>query len=93
MLSKEEVKHIAALARVGLAEEDIEKFQKDLSSILDFVEQLKEVDISGVEPAAHITGLTNRLREDKVEEFENKAGIKKLFPEEREGYDKVKSVL
>lgn len=93
MLSRDEVKHIAALARVGLEEEEIEKFQKDLSSILDFIEQLKEVDVEGVAPAAHITGLTNRLREDKVENFENKDGIKKLFPEEREGYDKVKSVL
>ncbi|MDR3559325.1 MAG: Asp-tRNA(Asn)/Glu-tRNA(Gln) amidotransferase subunit GatC [Candidatus Pacebacteria bacterium] len=93
MLSKDEVKHIAALARVGLSEVDIEKFQKDLSGILDFVEQLKEVDVDGVEPAAHITGLTNRTREDRAENFENKEGIVKLFPEEKDGYDKVKSVL
>ena len=93
MLSKDEVKHIAALARVGLSDEDIEKFQKDLSGILDFVEQLKEVDVSGVEPAAHITGLINRTREDKVDNFANKEGVVKLFPEEKDGYDKVKSVL
>jgi aspartyl-tRNA(Asn)/glutamyl-tRNA(Gln) amidotransferase subunit C len=93
MLSRDEVKHIATLARVGLSEADIEKFQKDLSGILDFVEQLKEVDVSGVEPAAHITGLINRTREDKAADFENKEGIIRLFPEEKEGYDKVKSVL
>jgi len=93
MISKEEVKHIAGLARIGMNEKEIEKFSKDLSSILDFVEQLKEVDVAGVEPTAHITGLENKYREDKNEEFENTDGIKKLFPEEKNGYDKVKSVL
>ena len=93
MISKEEVKHIASLARIGMSEKEIEKFSKDLSSILDFVEQLKEVDVNGVEPTAHITGLENKYRADKSREFENTDGIKKLFPEEKNGYDKVKSVL
>jgi len=93
MISKEEVKHIAGLARIGMNEKEIEKFSKDLSSILDFVEQLKEVDVNGVEPTAHITGLENKYRADKSREFENIEGIKKLFPEEKNGYDKVKSVL
>jgi len=93
MISKDEVKHIAELARIGMTEKDIEKFSHDLSSILDFIEQLKEVDIEGVEPTAHITGLTNRMRDDFQHDFENKEGIKKLFPEEKNGYDKVKSVL
>ncbi len=93
MISKDEVKHIAELARVGLSEKDIEKFSKDLSSILDFVEQLKEVDVSEVAPTEHITGLKNRMRDDLVNEFGNEKEIVKLFPEERNGYDKVKSVL
>ena len=93
MISKEETKHIAGLARIGMDEKDIEKFSHDLSSILDFIEQLKEVDVTGVEPTAHITGLVNRLRDDFQHDFENKDGIKKLFPEEKNGYDKVKSVL
>lgn len=93
MISKKEVKHIAGLARIGVSEEEIEKFSQDLSSILDWIEQLKEVDISGVEPTAHITGLENKLRGDRMEDFENKEGIKKMFPEEKNGYDKVKSVL
>ncbi|MDP2664107.1 MAG: Asp-tRNA(Asn)/Glu-tRNA(Gln) amidotransferase subunit GatC, partial [bacterium] len=48
MISKEEVKHIAKLARLGLSDKEIGKFQKDLSSILDYVEKLKKVDVSGV---------------------------------------------
>lgn len=93
MISKEEVKHIAGLARIGLDEEEIEKYAKDLSSILDWVEQLKEVDVVGVEPTAHITGVDNIMREDKTGEFENKAGIINLFPEKKDNYDKVKSIL
>lgn len=93
MISKDEVKHIAELARIGMTEDDIEKFSHDLTSILDFVEQLKEVDVEGVEPTAHITGLVNRLRDDFEHDFENREEIKKLFPEEKNGYDKVKSVL
>lgn len=93
MISKDEVKHIASLARIGLAEKEIDKFSKDLSSILDWIKQLEEVDISRTEAMAHITGLENVTREDKADDFENISGIKKLFPEEKEGYDKVKSVL
>ena len=93
MISKKEVKHIADLARVGVNEEEIEKFSKDLSSILDWMEQLKEVEVKNIEPTAHITGLENRDREDKVKDFENREEVVKLFPENKNGYNKVKSVL
>lgn len=93
MLSKKEVEHIAGLARIGLDEKEIEKYAKDLSSILDWIEQLKEVDIEGVEPMAHITGIENVTRNDKVADFENKKAIIRLFPEEKDNYDKVKSIL
>ncbi|MFA7319754.1 MAG: Asp-tRNA(Asn)/Glu-tRNA(Gln) amidotransferase subunit GatC [Parcubacteria group bacterium] len=93
MISKDEIKHIAALARVGLDEVEMEKISKDLSSILDWMEELKTADVEGVEPTAHITGLANRMRNDTAREFGNKEGIVKLFPEEKNGYDKVKSVL
>lgn len=53
MISKQEVQHIAKLARLGLAEEEIKKFQKDLSSILDYFDSLKEVDVSKVQPTFH----------------------------------------
>ncbi|MDI6603013.1 MAG: Asp-tRNA(Asn)/Glu-tRNA(Gln) amidotransferase subunit GatC [Patescibacteria group bacterium] len=53
MISKEEVQHIAKLARLGLTEKEVKKFQKELSSILDYIEKLKEVDISKIEPTSH----------------------------------------
>jgi aspartyl-tRNA(Asn)/glutamyl-tRNA(Gln) amidotransferase subunit C len=93
MLSKDEVKNIAALARIGLGEKDIEKYQRDLSRILDYFEKLRELNTENIEPANHITGLENVTRVDQFSVFRNIEGIKKLFPEEKDGYDKVKSVL
>jgi aspartyl-tRNA(Asn)/glutamyl-tRNA(Gln) amidotransferase subunit C len=93
MLSKSEVKNIASLARIGLDEKDVEKYRKDLSAILDYFEKLKELETDNTEPISHITGMENVTREDKFSVFRNTEDIKKLFPEEKDGYDKVKSVL
>jgi aspartyl-tRNA(Asn)/glutamyl-tRNA(Gln) amidotransferase subunit C len=93
MISKDEVKHIAALARIGLSEEEMEKYSHDLSAVLKWIDQLKEADVKNVKPMAHITGMNNISREDENREFGNKEGIIKLFPEKKNGYDKVKSVL
>lgn len=93
MIKKEEVKHIAELARIGLTDEELEKYSKELSGILDWMKQLEELDVSGTEPIRHITGVKNISRQDKAVEFENREGIKKLFPEEKNGFDKVKAVL
>lgn len=93
MISKDEVKHIAGLARIGMGDEELEKYAKDLSSILDWVEQLEEVNVAGVEPTAHITGLENVAREDKARDFPDKDKIINLFPEKKDNFDKVRSVL
>jgi len=93
MITKDEVKHIAKLARIGLNDKEIEKYQKDMSAILDWMEQLKEVDITNVAPAAQITGLENVARTDRAIDFENKSKIINLFPEKKDRYDKVKSIF
>ena len=95
MISKEEVKHIAKLARLGLTSSEIRKFQKELSSILDYIEKLKEVDISGVMPTSHSVEIENVMREDR-ESSKLKAQSSKLLdlaPETKNGYLKVKSIL
>jgi len=95
MLSQNEVKHIAKLARLGLTEKEVEKFQKELSQILDYIEKLKEVDISNVEPTSHPIKLTNVMREDKESsklKIQNSKLIN-LAPETKNGYLKVKSIL
>ena len=68
MITKKEVEHIAKLARLGLTDKEIEKYQKELSSILDYIEKLKEVDTKDVEPTSHSVKLDNVMREDKITE-------------------------
>jgi len=94
MLSKEEVKHIAKLARLGLTEKEIKKFQKELSSILDYMEKLKEVDVSKTEPASHSIKIENVMRDDESQKpkLESKK-LLELAPETKGGYLKVKSIL
>jgi len=65
-LTKEQVKHVAKLARLGLTDQEVEKFQTELSGILDYVEQLNEVNTDKVLPTAQVTGLSNVMREDEV---------------------------
>jgi aspartyl-tRNA(Asn)/glutamyl-tRNA(Gln) amidotransferase subunit C len=95
MISKEKVKHIAKLARLALSEKEIENYQKELSKILEYIEKLKEVDVSGIEPVFHPLKIKNVMRED-VEAKKEVNQIKKLIelmPEKKGGYLKVKKVL
>jgi aspartyl-tRNA(Asn)/glutamyl-tRNA(Gln) amidotransferase subunit C len=94
MLSKEEVKHIAKLARLGLSESEIEGFQKDLSSILDYIEKLKELDISEIPVTSHSVGLENVMRTDESRVDKGDAGkLLELAPETKAGFIKVKSIF
>ena len=65
-LTKDQVRHIAKLARLQLTEPEVEKFTTELTKILSYVDMLKEVDTKNVEPTAQVTGQTNSLREDQV---------------------------
>jgi len=93
MISREEVRHIAKLARLGIAEK--EKFQRELSKILDYIEQLKEVDISNVLPTSHSISVENVVRKDEIkpQDLEVKKKIFEQAPDKKEGYIKVKSIL
>lgn len=95
MLSQKEVKNIASLARIGVSEADVEKYQKDLSAVLDYFKTLEELDTTGIEPIGHATAQENVLRGDMVEVFgdEGREAILKNAPETKNKYIKVKSVL
>jgi len=94
-LTKEEVKHIALLARLGLKDEEIEEYTNQLSSILDYIEQLKEVNTDGVEPTAQVTGLENVMREDEIDSCDNETKDKliKSAPDSEDDLVKTKSVF
>lgn len=63
-ISVEEVQSVAMLARLGLTEKEAEKFAAELSVILDYVKQLREIDTGAVEPTHQVTRLSNAVRED-----------------------------
>lgn len=95
MISKKEVKHIAKLARLGLSEKEMEKMEKELSSILEYFEKLKEVDVSQIEPTFHSVPIENVMRQDKINAKRNTQGSKLLYlaPDTKDGYLKVKSIF
>ena len=65
-LTRDEVLHVADLARLSLAPAEIELFTRQLNDILAYVEKLQELDTTGVEPLAHVIPLFNVMREDVV---------------------------
>ncbi len=68
-MSDFDVRYTARLARLNLSEEEIAKFQSQLSQVLAFVEKLREVDVTGVEPTAHTNPLYNVFREDRERDW------------------------
>ena len=67
-LTKQEVEYIANLARLNLTEEEKKQYGEQLSSILDYVEKMNEVDTKDIEPTSQITGLKNVMRKDTISE-------------------------
>ena len=63
-LSLDEVRHVAKLARLRLSDEQLEEYRGQLSSVLDHIASISELDVEGVEPMAHPSDLVNRLDED-----------------------------
>ncbi|MDB5161108.1 MAG: Asp-tRNA(Asn)/Glu-tRNA(Gln) amidotransferase GatCAB subunit [Candidatus Saccharibacteria bacterium] len=64
-LTRDDVLKLARLSRLRLSDEEIEKFQTELSEILEYVQQLENVDVSGLEPTYQVTGLANVTRKDE----------------------------
>lgn len=95
MLSKDEVKHIANLARLGLTETELKKYEKELSSIFDYIGKLEEIDLSDVEPTSHPLKIENVVRKDETsgKEKDKSKELLNLSSEVKDGYFKVKSVL
>ncbi len=67
-ISKEQVKHVAHLARLAITEEEADLFTGQLDAIITFAEQLNELDTTGVKPTTHVLDMKNVLREDKPDQ-------------------------
>lgn len=92
-LTTEEVRKISELCRIELTEFEIQKFQKELSVILEYVSELNKVDTEGVIEISQVTGLENITREDEARYSDLHDKIIANFPESRDGLLKIKSIL
>ena len=80
MLSQEEVRHIAKLAKINLSDEEVERLSPQLSSILDYFEVLNEVNTEGVAETSQVTGLESVTRTDEIKMSAIEAELLKCTP-------------
>ncbi len=92
MISKEEVKHVAKLARLELTDEEVNKYSQQLGSILEYVEQMNEVDTTGIEPMPHAIPVYNVMREDVVKYEQTKEEMMANAPFEEDGFFRVPKI-
>ena len=65
MIDRDQVLHVARLARLKLTDEEVERMSVELSAVLDHIEKISELDLEGVEPTSHVVPVENVLREDE----------------------------
>ncbi|MDD1622404.1 MAG: Asp-tRNA(Asn)/Glu-tRNA(Gln) amidotransferase subunit GatC [Methylococcaceae bacterium] len=92
-LTANDVTKIAHLARLGIAEQDIDNYAKDLSGILDLMTQMGQLDTSGVTPMAHPLDQMQRLREDIVTETDQREHFQAIAPQTEAGLYLVPKVI
>ena len=92
-VSIEDVRRVAALARLELTPDEQERLTTELSSILAYMEKLNELDTEGVEPTAHVTPETSLFRADESERFAAISELLAQAPELRESYFRVPRII
>ncbi len=92
MITIKDVEHVAKLARLELTEEEKIKFTTQLGDVLKYVDQMNEVDTTGVEPMAHAIDFVNVMRDDVVKYEQERNELMKNAPSEENGFFKVPKI-
>ena len=92
-ISKEQVEHVARLARLDVSEDDKTTFARQLSAILTHIDQLKEVETAGVEPTATVLPTDNVFRDDEVRPSLSQEQALVNAPDQAEGFFRVPKIL
>ncbi|MCP8617859.1 Asp-tRNA(Asn)/Glu-tRNA(Gln) amidotransferase subunit GatC [Salirhabdus salicampi] len=92
-ISKDQVKHVAKLARLAITEEEAEMFTDQLSSIIDFAEELNELNTDDVKPTTHVLDLKNVMRKDEARKWISQEEALKNAPDQKDGQFRVPSIL
>ncbi|MFL5891859.1 MAG: Asp-tRNA(Asn)/Glu-tRNA(Gln) amidotransferase subunit GatC [Solirubrobacterales bacterium] len=91
MIDRDQVLHVARLARLQLTDEELERMAGELSTILDHVEQMNELELDGVEPTSHVVALENVLRPDEARPSWPREAVLEPAPDPDEGAFRVPS--
>lgn len=92
-ITKDQVKHVANLARLAISDQEAEMFTEHLSSIIAYAEQLNELDTTNVEPTTHVLDLKNVLRKDEPKTTITQEEALKNAPDKQDGHFRVPSIL
>ena len=92
-ITKEEVRHVAHLARLAITEEEVKHFTEQLAKIVQFADKLNELDTTNVEPTTHVLPLENVLREDKSVAGLDRDLMMKNVKEQEAGQVKVPAIM
>ncbi len=92
-LSREEVRHVATLARLRLTPEEEGRLTEQLENILQYMEKLNQLDISGVEPFSHAVDVVNAFRDDKVTNHPNAEALLANTPNKDQTFFKVPKII
>ncbi|MGF7157716.1 Asp-tRNA(Asn)/Glu-tRNA(Gln) amidotransferase subunit GatC [Bartonella heixiaziensis] len=92
-VDQETVKRVAHLARIAIQDGEAERIAKELNVILGFVEQLSEVDVSGIEPLTSVMPMALRMREDRVTDGDKAADVIANAPVKEENFFLVSKVV
>lgn len=92
MIGVKEVEYVAKLARLALSDDEKKTYAEQLAKIIDYFDELKEVETGGVEPLAHALSIVNVMRDDEVVEPQGGATILSNAPERENGYFKVPKI-
>ena len=91
MIDREQVLHVARLARLELTDAEIERMSGELSTILEHVERMNELDLAGVEPTSHVVALENVLRADEPRASWPRERVLEQAPDPAQGAFRVPS--
>ena len=93
-ITTDDVKYVAALAKIAITDDEAQTFTKELAAILDYVKQLDAVDTTGLRPTYQVTGLTNVTRVDEIIDYGvTQKDLLQNVPRTRDGYIEVPKVL
>lgn len=92
-ITDDDVLKLALLSKLSLNDDQLKKFRDEIEEILNYIEQLQQVDTEGLDPTNQVTGLTNVMRDDEIADEVDKEELLKNAPGREDDYIKVRRVL